>query len=283
MFSREMLDRRLQAIRDKKRERELYLQGPQDPSDYMPASLAYEPQKNEGLTLNAINSVGVMGSNETAIEKVKAQNFRDAEMMRQAQDELLRAQERFNNRPTVKVKQQNPGEVTIVQGKVRQVGRPNAPVASPNTGKGDYSKKRWGKDGLPEVSDIRNKDPWSGKHGKLVSVNWRGRRFVVNGKVAPIFTALLDDLWAAGYRPKVIGGYNDRNIAGTSVKSLHSYGYAIDIDPSENFVQDNDGSMEHILPSNVRALAKKYGLSWGGNWSSYKDPMHFSMPYGGRE
>lgn len=297
VFTKEALDRRLQAIREKKKESDMYRKGPQDYEGFMPATMRYNPD-DPSLVLSSIESVGRMGPNATNIEMVKQQNLRDMLMRQKAAEELERAKEYFEKaqRP-IKIDQKTPGEITVVRGKLRDVsrprqlrpnkpmrpnGQPNAPVAPPGTQR-DFNKKRWGRDGVPETSDIKNKEPWEGKYGKLVSVNWRGKRFVVNGKVAPIFVALLDDLWKAGYRPKSIGGYNDRNIAGTNTKSLHSYGYAIDIDPVQNPVQANDGSMQHILPPNVRALAAKYGLSWGGNWQSYKDPMHFSMPYGGRE
>jgi hypothetical protein len=34
------------------------------------------------------------------------------------------------------------------------------------------------------------------------------------------------------------------------------------------------------MPANVAELAKKHGLSWGGNWRSKKDAMHFEAPGG---
>jgi hypothetical protein len=50
------------------------------------------------------------------------------------------------------------------------------------------------------------------------------------------------------------------------------YGNAIDINPARNpysrkFITD--------MPANVSDMAAKYGLSWGGDWKSIKDTMHF--------
>lgn len=115
----------------------------------------------------------------------------------------------------------------------------------------------------------------------LVTKRWRGLSFTVNQSVAYRFIGLLNDLRKAGYMPKVLGGYNNRNIAGTSTKSLHAYGMALDIDPGLNPVQY--GSNNHALPANISSIARKWGLEWGGDWSSYKDPMHFSVAWGGRE
>jgi len=115
----------------------------------------------------------------------------------------------------------------------------------------------------------------------LGSYNWRGHNLRLNRSVAPKFMGFLEALYAKGYRPSVIGSHAERNIAGTSTKSLHSYGLAIDIDPSKNPVTWN-GQNITVLPPSVGALAAKYGLTWGGDWTgSKRDTMHFSMPYNG--
>lgn len=116
----------------------------------------------------------------------------------------------------------------------------------------------------------------------ITTFKWRGHTLRVNPVAVKAFRGLLNDLWKAGYRPKVIGSHNVRNIAGTNTKSLHSYGLAIDIDPAQNPVTYN-GRNQTILPKNTAAIARKWGLAWGGNWRSYKDPMHFSIPYKGRQ
>ena len=281
VFSRESLDKRLSTIRERKGDRDLYMKGPRDYEAFMPAALSYQPRDIDQF-FGAMDSVGIMGQNETNITRVKEQNLRDFLAMKNAKEELARAREHAKaTDKQYKIDQKTRPEITVVRGGVRDVGRPNIPGRPNRPNNTPVARGRRGD--TPSVSDIKNLNPWAGPRGKLVSMNFHGINYVVNQKAAPIFQALLSDLWRLGYRPKVIGGYNDRNIAGTNTKSLHSYGYAIDIDPVQNPVQGNDGSMQYTLPPKVRALARKYGLSWGGNWDSYKDPMHFSVPYGGRE
>ena len=153
-------------------------------------------------------------------------------------------------------------------------GRPNIPSGGMPR---DTEKGKWG--AIPEVSDlgrIRANAPQT-------TFNWHGSNVTVNSQVAPIFRAFLNNLWKTGYHPQSVQGYNYRNIAGTNTRSLHSYGLAIDIDPTKNPYQDATGHMQTALPHGISALASKYGLAWGGDWQHSKDPMHFSVPWGGRE
>jgi putative chitinase len=102
------------------------------------------------------------------------------------------------------------------------------------------------------------------------------RQYVVAQQYANNFKGFVDELENSGYQIKSIGGYANRNIAGTGQKSFHSLGVAIDINPSSN-PHLFDGRTVTDMPSNVSALARKYGLGWGGDWNSSKDTMHFSM------
>lgn len=282
VFSKEALDKRRDAIRRKNSERDLYRKAPQDYEGAMPATMRYDP-RDISLSMAALDSVGRMGPNATNITRVEQQNYRDALMAKKAKEEYDRAVAFAKRRDKpIRVNQKTPAEITRVVGGRKQRQQKNNPWGNETVRQ--YSPKLWGKNRIPETSDIKNKDPWAGPRGKLIGVNWRGRSFTVNAKVAPIFVALLDDLWKAGYRPKVIGGYSNRNIAGTGTQSLHALGYAIDIDPDRNPIYYNSPNHKpHDLPPNVKALAAKYGLKWGGNWKNTKDYMHFSMGYGGRE
>ncbi len=84
--------------------------------------------------------------------------------------------------------------------------------------------------------------------------------------------------------------YCDRNKTGSKQKSKHAYGLAIDINPVENPIHKKGITMpkNHSMASGkgiirydnskgekVIKLFKKYGFSWGGNWRSAKDYMHF--------
>lgn len=84
---------------------------------------------------------------------------------------------------------------------------------------------------------------------------------------------------------KSIGGY-----AWRSGTSEHSLGLAIDINPNENYMIRNDGTVvsgsfwkpgenPYSIPADgdVVRIFRKYGFAWGGNaWRSSRDYMHFS-------
>ena len=226
---------------------------------FQPQQLSYQTPQGQQDTFKKIQNTIMQADDEvTATALIKAQNAFNYQQMLDAREGKKLAQQNY-------IKPQDPNQAgTIPQG-------------------GNASVADWGKDRIPEVSDLGqiNAD------APLRTMTFKGMQYTVNSQVAPIFQAFLRDLWKMGYHPKTIGGHSDRDIgtgpaAGQGVKSLHSYGLAIDIDPGLNPVA-GPGGTSYALPPSVAALAAKYGLSWGGNWNSYKDYMHFSVPYGGRE
>jgi hypothetical protein len=104
-----------------------------------------------------------------------------------------------------------------------------------------------------------------------------GKTFTVATEYAQNFLGFVTELEASGYQINSIGGYANRTTAAGGM-SWHSRGMAIDINPSRNphtFPNmSNYGQTD--MPMNVGEMAAKYGLGWGGNWSSSKDTMHFS-------
>jgi hypothetical protein len=109
-----------------------------------------------------------------------------------------------------------------------------------------------------------------------------GKTYTVASQYAKNFEGFVNELEGSGYRITSIGGYANRSTASGGF-SWHSKGMAIDINPSQN-PHTFPGSQNYgktDMPSNVSAMAAKYGLGWGGNWKSSKDTMHFSM--GGNE
>lgn len=72
-------------------------------------------------------------------------------------------------------------------------------------------------------------------------------------------------------------GYAFRMVRGTTDKlSCHSSGTAIDL----NATQHPLGAVGTFPPEKIpmiRALAKKYGLAWGGDFRNRKDEMHFEI------
>ncbi|MFB6418218.1 MULTISPECIES: phage tail tape measure protein [Bradyrhizobium] len=100
-----------------------------------------------------------------------------------------------------------------------------------------------------------------------------GKKLTVNAAAAESFKGFVDELEGSGYKIGSIGGYAMRGKRKGGGWSQHAYGNAIDINPGKN---SQDGSGRTDMPANVRDMAAKYGLSWGGDWSRrYNDPMHF--------
>lgn len=250
-YTSDTFQRMLEDRKRKTTDPNFYMNAPQF-QELAPQELTSTPQTFD--TYQQLQDDVLKGSREaTAIEMVKAQNRMAFEQMKSAQQQKKLAQQNFvdsKNYPSVA----------------------GGPAGAASSG---YPAVNWGKDGIPEVSDIKTLNP----HAPIKTVNWRGHRFGINSQVAPIFLAFLDNLARMGYVPKSIGGYANRNIAGTGTKSLHSYGFAIDIDPSRNPVTWN-GQNITALPRGVGAMAARYGLKWGGDWNgSKRDTMHFSIPW----
>ncbi|UPK17602.1 M15 family metallopeptidase [Bradyrhizobium sp. 131] len=100
-----------------------------------------------------------------------------------------------------------------------------------------------------------------------------GKKLTVNSAAAESFKGFVDELEASGYKLRSIGGFDMRGKRKGGGWSQHAYGNAIDINPGKN-AQDGTGRTD--MPGNVRDMAAKYGLSWGGDWSKkFNDPMHF--------
>ncbi len=132
--------------------------------------------------------------------------------------------------------------------------------------------------GLPEVDNKGNtrageEAPPAGR-SDLAPVRTKSGKtaWVAKGAQAQ-FQGLINDLEAQGYPINDIGGFANRaNVNNPGQLSKHAYGQAIDINPAAN----PNGTTQTDLPPNTAELAKKWGLGWGMNWRSTKDPMHFS-------
>jgi hypothetical protein len=84
--------------------------------------------------------------------------------------------------------------------------------------------------------------------------------------IEPIDTGGLDD-W----------GYCYRMVRGETIKlSNHSSGTAIDLNATKHPL-GKVGTFEAGKVPMIRALAKKYGLTWGGDYKSRADEMHFEV------
>jgi hypothetical protein len=72
-------------------------------------------------------------------------------------------------------------------------------------------------------------------------------------------------------------GYAFRMVRGTTDKlSCHSSGTAIDLNATKHPLGKHGTFPAEKIPM-IRALAKKYGLKWGGDFKSRPDDMHFEV------
>ena len=101
---------------------------------------------------------------------------------------------------------------------------------------------------------------------------------------------IYDEIYASGFKVKTTCGYCFRTINNPSqpkskTLSMHSFGCAIDINPSDNpFVSkgrpQSSGDSNVKIRTNDSAIVKifaKYGWGWGGRYGDY---MHFSKANG---
>lgn len=137
---------------------------------------------------------------------------------------------------------------------------------------------------------------------KQITLRWWWRKYKANANKSLVTVKYFDvympvplitqDAWRAfetivrGYNyPKPSKGfwtYVNRNIAGTSTKSLHAYGIAGDKDPQENRYR-HEAKWEHTLFTEilVKALlavktdSGKQVFAWGGQWTHRQDLMHW--------
>lgn len=92
----------------------------------------------------------------------------------------------------------------------------------------------------------------------------------------------LDDLPndLVKYLLPLTGTYNCRKVAGSSAKSMHAYGAAVDINIKyANYWRWASGNREQLhwrnkIPIQIVRIFEKHGFIWGGYWYHY-DTMHF--------
>lgn len=82
------------------------------------------------------------------------------------------------------------------------------------------------------------------------------------------------------FRESAGGTYNCRKIAGSNNWSLHSYGIAIDLNPSKNPYNSTKTDMPEAFRKDVKSIKTNNGkqvFGWGGDWSGTKDTMHWQI------
>jgi hypothetical protein len=146
--------------------------------------------------------------------------------------------------------------------------RPAAPATS--SGTGSRTSGSGAGYSFPDSSELSP---------KLATISSKtGAKTSVNAKGAAQFQRMIDWFDSIGYPIKSLGGYNNRNIAGTNTPSWHSAGLAIDINPAENpYGSRRITDMPETPDKNTGQMAQSIGLGWGANWPNIKDAMHFSL------
>lgn len=109
------------------------------------------------------------------------------------------------------------------------------------------------------------------------TISAQGKTAKVSKNSAPRFQNLLDYMTKKGYKIRSLGGFVDRDVRGRpGVKSAHGRGWAIDINPAENPLQEGSGPVKTDMSPDIIQYARAQGLGWGGAWRSRRDAMHFS-------
>ncbi|MBI2394802.1 MAG: M15 family metallopeptidase [Deltaproteobacteria bacterium] len=118
----------------------------------------------------------------------------------------------------------------------------------------------------------------------LVPWKLRGHTFLVHRRALPAFEEVRARLdVAVGKDPSLspffehMGGtFAYRAIAGTTRKSTHSFGIAVDLDPSRGHYWRSDAKPQwkNVVPQAIVDAFEAEGFVWGGRWWHY-DTMHF--------
>lgn len=124
---------------------------------------------------------------------------------------------------------------------------------------------------------VRVTDDWASKHLVRADLPVVGYQWV-HTLVAPIITAVLAEIQAAGLGPEIkqFGCYNPRHQMNDpkAPLSIHSWAVAFDINQKTNM----PGAKGDMNPKIV-AVFEKHGFTWGGRFKR-SDPMHFQYARG---
>lgn len=125
----------------------------------------------------------------------------------------------------------------------------------------------------------------SNAESKLIEVNFQGQKVKVHNIVAPLFIKINHEISASTdtaiksykfWQDTAGGTFNWRcklhaPVCDINDRSLHSFGIAIDINPSMNPYSTKVSN----IPNGVITIFANNDFSWGGNWATTPDPMHF--------
>lgn len=114
---------------------------------------------------------------------------------------------------------------------------------------------------------------------KLVTVDFLGKKVQVHQRAAGCLQAVANEIKSknSSYKITTMGCYryneDASGILGTA--SYHNYGIACDINPDTN--PHTKGTSKHDMPDEYVQAFYHHGWSWGGDWRTSKDYMHFEF------
>lgn len=271
---------------------------PPDYKTHLPGVIPNTPDRVSTEMQEAqLDSIGDRSSGATREALIMQQNKRDYDAMIESQSRLAEMQKRLKTTKRPKLEIPNPQPVYQsqpfpVRTAIPQPAIPDMPKSKGKTkGKGNKAQGSTQPKANKLAGVNTSSGSWSdstplsgvGAGANLVTMSVPGGSITVNKSAANNFVNFVKALAATGYKIHDIGGYRaGAVVAGTSTPSLHGYGLAIDINPTQNPVTYN-GVPSTNMPPGVARLAHKYGLTWGGtDWNGSKtDAMHFSIRYKG--
>jgi hypothetical protein len=141
--------------------------------------------------------------------------------------------------------------------------------------------------------------------GSMVNQRVLSHTTPVNPRTVEAYAALDRVLRATGYAARWTSAYSCRVIAGTDQYSLHAYGLAVDVDPTENPHQSptswpvrfssastREGRAADVAAGradtiftpaqvgaveSIRTVDGRQVWAWGGRWRTLLDTMHFQI------
>lgn len=115
---------------------------------------------------------------------------------------------------------------------------------------------------------------------KLTTVDFLGNKVQIHSLAAGCLKDVAADLKTQGttYKIKQMGCYrfdSDNGSSNIGTKSYHTYGVACDINWDTNPWSGDGSPKPYDMPEAWIKTFKAHGFTWGGDWHSVKDYMHF--------
>jgi hypothetical protein len=140
------------------------------------------------------------------------------------------------------------------------------------------------------MSALKSQNGWPASENraeigiKVYEIAGANQHFALAEKIAPIMCAFLEEfnrlIEPINKAGSVFddGGYNYRPVRGATALSNHSSATAVDINTSIH-IWKKIGTFKPLKVIALRALCKKYGIRWGGDYKdkSRIDEMHFEI------